>query len=53
MQSTHLGLGIGFPRLSGEDGREDVEEGEALEAQLGERFLVLVHEEFPGEEVAG
>jgi hypothetical protein len=52
-RETDLGLGGGLPGLSGEDGGEDAEYGEALEAELGEGLLVLVHEELPGKEVAG
>ncbi len=52
-RETDLGLGGGLPGLSGEDGGEDAEDGEALEAELGEGLLVLVHKELTGKEVAG
>jgi hypothetical protein len=52
-RQTDLGLGGGLPSLSGEDGGQDAEDGEALEAELGEGLLVLVHEELAGKEVAG
>jgi len=51
-QVQGLGLGLGRAGYLGEDRGEQLEEGEAFEAELGEGFLVLVEKEFAVEELA-
>ena len=49
---SYLCFGVGISGLPGEDCREELEERQPLEPELGECFLVLVDEEISREEVS-
>ena len=50
--SSYLGPSIGISGLLGENGREELEEGQLAESELGKGLLVFVDKKFAREKVS-